>query len=106
MKYFNLKQFIFIDGDNLVTSPSVEIIKAQKALGLDIEITNRDFIFNKETGFYCSLKTGKDCLGKGKGRTRSKNGLKMSLLAESELTDYYREFNQDLYRLIKRDFDW
>ena len=106
MKYFNLKQFIFIDGDNLVTSPSVEIIKAQKALGLDIEITNRDFIFNKETGFYCFLKTGKDCLGKGKGRTRSKNGLKMSLLAESELTDYYREFNQDLYRLIKRDFDW
>lgn len=115
LDHFDLDQFIFLNGDNLIQNPAQEILKFQREMGLRMEITEEDFVYNQETGFYCYkkdvLKSNSDdnmsCLGVTKGRTKGKNiKNKMSLEAESKLIEFYQPYNYKLFDLIGETFEW
>ena len=53
LNYFPLSQFIFIDGDELITNPGKVMVQFQKDMKLEIEITENDF--TKNSKFLCWL---------------------------------------------------
>ena len=109
LKFFNLNQFIIINGDDLLKNPGQEMEKFQKTVNIPIEITEKDFTFNENTGFYCFKKdkTGhENCLGESKGRTKGKNG-KNILDADRQVLDgFYKEYNKEFYDLLNVNFGW
>ena len=109
LKYFNLDQFIFIDGDKLISNPGYVLEDFQAKLGLDIEITESDFVRNENTGFYCFSKNGKmedkDCLSETKGRTGS-HKKQMSSASRAMLQSFFEDYNRKLFDLIDQRFDW
>ena len=107
-RFFKSNMFYFVDGDKLISEPGDEMIRFQENIGIPAVIGPRDFKWNKEKGFYCYLrgKTRSHCLGKGKGRTRGNNALKMSNWAESRLAEFYESFNEDFFKLFKKEYDW
>ena len=52
-RYFPIEQFHFVDGNNLIDKPWVEFRRLENFLGLEHEITEDRFFFNKTKGFYC-----------------------------------------------------
>ena len=108
LRFFKKDNFVFVDGDKLISEPGDEMVRFQRNLGLDVVVGPKDFKWNKEKGFYCFLK-GKSkskCLGKGKGRTRGKDALKMSDYAEAKLDEFYKKFNDVFFKLFKKEYDW
>lgn len=70
------------------------------------------FLKHKKSGFYCyqSLKTNLDpikkikCMDRGnKGRTATHH---ISRWAESRLAKFFSKFNQELYDLIGKTYEW
>lgn len=128
LKYFSLDQFIFIDGDKLITDPAGEMIKFQNKLNIELEITESDFILNEEKGFYCFSKSENQsknsedqtqhtgglnrskqagCLPNGKGRTKGINKENsITEVDEKILAEFYQPYNQKLFDLIGETFDW
>ena len=43
-----------VDGDQFILSPWIELEKLETFLGVDPELTENNFYFNKTKGFYCS----------------------------------------------------
>ena len=112
LKHFKLSQFIFINGDDLVKNPGKILIKAQKAMNLDVEITDKDFIKLDDSGMFCYAKNGiengtdndVDCLN-NRGSTTNKDGSSnMSERARKMLEVFFRPHNQALYDLVGPDF--
>jgi len=109
MRYFRRDQFIFVDGDKLISEPGDEMVRFQENAGLAVEIGEDDFKYNREKGFYCFIKdegSKASCLGKGKGRTRGKGALKMSGTSEAKLREFYRQFNGVFFRLFHKEYHW
>ena len=53
LAHFPLEQFHFVNGENLVLSPVVELRKVEAFLGLEHKLGEDRFYFNKTRGFYC-----------------------------------------------------
>ena len=104
LRYFPLKQFHIIDGDNLSRNPFEEISAVESFLGLRNYTKKEDFIYNKTKGFFCYKKAVGEpyCLPPGKGREHPDIGESVALL----LKTFYKPFNLMFYRLSRRAFDW
>ena len=103
-RYFPLKQFHIVDGDNLSRDPFKEISAVESFLGLRNYTKKEDFIYNKTKGFFCYKKAVGEpyCLPPGKGREHPTIGESVALL----LKKFYQPFNLIFYRLSRRVFDW
>ena len=106
LPYFPLKQFLFLNGENLVHNPAKELIKMQEFLGLDVVIDETYFYFNKTKGFPC-LKKGESkqdpkCLGESKGRPHPK----VDPYVVRTLQSFYKPYNERLYEMTGIDFHW
>ncbi|XP_065065873.1 heparan sulfate glucosamine 3-O-sulfotransferase 5-like [Rhopilema esculentum] len=110
LKYFPMRQIHIVNGDDLIKHPGEEVIKVQKFLNLDVEITKQDFFFSKKKKFYC-LKNRKlnqhitkdiICLGKSKGRTHPP----VSQRTLEAMKKFYRPYNEQLYKITGIDFGW
>ena len=103
-RYFPLKQFHIVDGDNLSRDPFEEISAVESFLGLRNYTKKEDFIYNKTKGFFCYKKAVGEpyCLPPGKGREHPTIGESVALL----LKKFYQPFNLIFYRLSRRVFDW
>ena len=103
LEEFNLKQIHIVDGDNFTEDPSGELNKIETFLGLSHFITEENFEFDEEKGFYC-LKTTKDvnCMPKGKGRKHKE--LDPELL--EKLQKLFKPYNEKFFKIIKKRFDW
>ncbi|XP_078494099.1 heparan sulfate glucosamine 3-O-sulfotransferase 1-like [Ciona intestinalis] len=112
LKYFRLENIFILDGEVLSRDPGTVMVQLQRFLGLETEITKRNFVYNKTKGFYCFSKLPKDanmkCLSKAKGNTRSvQNGTVFSAIPDSTmriLRDFYRIPNKKLEKLIGHKF--
>ena len=109
LKFFPLSQIHFVSGEQLIQNPAAEIKLVEKFLNLRPLITEKNFYFNKTKGFPCFI--GKIGLhGKKKnGCLKGTKGRKHVLVANDViklLQDYYRPFNQALYKAVDRDFHW
>ena len=91
-KVFNSSQFHFVDGENIIKQPWVEVEKIEEFLGVEKIVSKRissikyisdidkifikiskNFEFNEDKGFYCIKYPGPMCLEKSKGRTKGSN---------------------------------
>lgn len=109
--YFPRDQIHIVNGDKLIADPGGELRKVQKFLKIDLLMDRKDFVFNTTKRFYC-LKNRPDldpdikqeivCLGPSKGRehpTISERTLRA-------MQDFYRPYNQELYKIVGTDFGW
>ncbi|XP_068596430.1 heparan sulfate glucosamine 3-O-sulfotransferase 1-like [Brachionichthys hirsutus] len=103
LKYFPLKNFHIVDGDELVKDPVSEMKKVERFLGLEPQINSSFFVFNEEKGFYC-LKSNEQeqCLGKNKGRAHPY--VEPDIL--QKLHQFFHEPNKRFFKLVGRTFNW
>lgn len=109
MKYFPLSQIHFVSGENLVQNPAAELKLIEKFLNLRPMITEKNFYFNKTKGFPCFIgkiglhgKRKRGCLGNKKGRKH----VPVRNDVRAMLQDYFRPFNEELYKVVGRNFHW
>jgi [heparan sulfate]-glucosamine 3-sulfotransferase 1 len=73
LKYFNISQFIFVNGHEFIKNPYNEVKKVEKFLGLSPFFKRDHYVFGAKKGFYCLNgellnKTRNECLNSKKGR--------------------------------------
>lgn len=113
--YFKPEQIHVVSGEALIKEPFDETRKVERFLGLPSFIRRDHFVYNETKGFYCfdrSLSYRNNaadnaslplrCLGTSKGRSHAK----VSKATEKLLRDFYRPHNEELYRMVGRDFGW
>ena len=72
LKWFDKKQILVLNGDELITNPVPLLNKVESFLNVSHYFENSTFTINKEKGFYCWKRNATteelQCLGKSKGR--------------------------------------
>ncbi|XP_071797718.1 heparan sulfate glucosamine 3-O-sulfotransferase 6-like [Asterias amurensis] len=105
LKYFPLKQFLFVNGENLVKTPGREMEKVQQFLQIRKTITEKSFVFNTTKGFPCLKVDGeKDvkCLGENKGRPHQRVDTRVLHC----LKEFFRPHNEKFYKMTGINFHW
>ena len=101
--YFHKSQILILDGDAFITDPVPQLNRVERFLGLQPVITNEDFIFDKEKGFFCRRENGKSkCMPNYKGRPHPKVQLKYLKV----LQEFYKPYNEKFYSLAGTRFNW
>jgi len=103
LKYFQLEQMHFVNGDEFKRNPVPYIKEVQKFLNLPIMLDENSFGFNRSKGFYCYNSNGiEECMDKDKGR-------KHPIINERTrkiLTEFYKPYNRQFIDFVKQDFKW
>ena len=106
LNFFPLENFLFINGEQLIREPSIEINKLQLFLNLKPVIKKEHFVHNERKGFACIFKPldskNINCLSDQKGR-------KHPIIDQEILDDlntFYRPYNQKLFKLLNQDPWW
>ena len=105
--YFPKEQIHIVDGENLIRDPIEELQLIEDFLGLEHRITKENLYFNKTTGFYCMRKDYKDkwrCVNRPGHRDDKPQYINPKFV--QRLKEFYRPYNQQLFRLLNRTFDW
>ncbi|XP_077971520.1 heparan sulfate glucosamine 3-O-sulfotransferase 1-like [Styela clava] len=102
--FFPPSQIHIVDGENLIKNPVYELKKVEQFLGISDVINDKLFRYDSTKGFYCL--TDGECLGKQKGVSRQPGGPKMSDEDKHKLSLFFKPFNQRLFELLDRKFDW
>ena len=104
---FPRENVLVIDGSNLNDEPAAEVIKAEKFLGLELEVNHTSFLFHEERGIIClrGRQTAGGplpcCPNEKKGRSI---GLEIPQEVARELCEFFADF--DSYFLEMMDLDW
>lgn len=101
LQYYQPSQLHIVDGALLRSNPAVVMEGVQRFLGVTPVFNyTQALIYDDSKGFWCQrLEGGRaKCLGKSKGRKYAE----MSTETRAYLTDYYREHNVELLRLLNR----
>ncbi|XP_068596769.1 heparan sulfate glucosamine 3-O-sulfotransferase 1-like [Brachionichthys hirsutus] len=103
LKYFPLKNFHIVDGDELVKDPVPEMKKVERFLGLEPQINSSFFVFNEKKGFYCLKEHGQEqCLSTEKGRAHPY--VEPDIL--QKLHQFFHEPNKRFFKLVGHTFNW
>ena len=101
--YFNKSQILILDGDAFITDPVPQLNRVERFLGLEPVITTKDFVFDKEKGFFCRRVNGiSKCMPKSKGRPHPKIPLRYLKI----LYKFYEPYNEKFYSLVGARFNW
>ena len=98
---FPREQLHIVNGDSLIKEPWTEIQKLEHFLNISAAITEKDFFFNPEKGFYC-MTTKHQCLSKTKGRPKPP----LEPETEAKLKEFYRPHNLKFEQMINQTFGW
>lgn len=102
---FPSSQLLLIDGNELKKTPWTSVQKVEDFLNLPSMVTEDDFIFKEERGFFCIRNDpvyGERCLSASKGRSH----IEVSDATRAKLRKMYKHHNEDFYKLVDRRFDW
>ena len=103
VEVFGVENILIIDGDNFVANPVQELKKAEQFFGLKQKITQSNFYYDKEKKFYCIREEGNaGCMSEKKGRPHPA----MANSTRKLLKDFFKPYNEELYKLIGRTFPW
>ena len=107
--FFTKNDFLIIDSDLLTKQPWKVMEDVQRFLNLPAAITEKNFVMNQNTGFYCLfLNERRSCL-KSNTRSMSSEGKitsKMSKSSQRMLNDFFEKYNNDLMKLLNKEFSW
>ncbi|XP_035387276.1 bifunctional heparan sulfate N-deacetylase/N-sulfotransferase 2 [Electrophorus electricus] len=101
LQHFQSRQLHIVDGALLRSSPAQVMDGIQRFLGLNPVFNyTQALMFDESKGFWCQRIDGgrPKCLGKSKGRKYPE----MTPETRAFLTEYYREHNLELLRLLNR----
>lgn len=102
LQYFNSSNICYVNGDNFIIDPYKESKILEHCLGLEPYFMHSHFVFNKKKGFYCFKSPGIKCLSPGKGRKHPN----ISDEVVDQLKEYFRPWNEKLYNIVERHFNW
>ncbi len=106
LRYFNLKQILFVNGEQLIRDPFVELRKVEDFLNLPNQIERKHFIYDRRKGFPCIIKPLESgtvkCLSDQKGRKHPY----ISKAILRKLNKFYRPYNRALFKLIGHSPFW
>jgi [heparan sulfate]-glucosamine 3-sulfotransferase 3 len=106
LNFFPLEQFLFVNGESLVRTPSVEMKRMEAFLGLKHVIKKEHFVFNQRKGFPCIYKPLDSqqvrCLNEQKGRKHPV--IEQEIL--DDLNEVFRPYNKEFFETIKQDAWW
>lgn len=108
LNYFPISQLHFVSMENMTITPAVELQAVEQFLNLEPFINEKLFYFNETKGFPCFSANAQGrnrnagCLSAEKGRPHPL--IRSDIL--KLLRDYYRPYNQELYKEVHRDFGW
>jgi hypothetical protein len=107
LDYFPLEQFLFINGEQLIRSPEIEINKLEVFLNLSTPVIRKEhFVRDKRKGFACIIKPIDSqqikCLSEQKGRKHPV----IERFILKDLRDFYRPYDEQLFSLIKQEPWW
>lgn len=107
LDYFPIEQFLFINGEQLIRSPEIEINKLEVFLNLTTPVIRKEhFVHDKRKGFACIIKPIDSkqikCLSEQKGR---KHPVIENFILK-DLRDFYRPYDEQLFNLIKQEPWW
>lgn len=111
--YFNMSQIHIVDGETLIRNPYKELHKVELFLSLVPKIRPEDFVYNPQKGFYCIASSAVSrrssvtnstisCLSKSKGRRHVQVDEDLVI----KLSKFYQPYNDYLYSITGRRFDW
>ena len=101
---YGLDKIHIVDGDNFVKNPVHELQKVERFLGLTPFITEDQFVYIADKGFYC-LKKENDiskCMSSVKGRQHPQ----MSDETRARLEEYFKPLNEDFFKTFRQNFSW
>ncbi|XP_018580567.2 bifunctional heparan sulfate N-deacetylase/N-sulfotransferase 2 [Scleropages formosus] len=101
LRYYQPTQLFIVDGAQLRSNPVQVMDGVQRFLGVTpIFNYTQALMFDESKGFWCQKTEGSrpKCLGKSKGRKYPEMGTE----TRSFLTEYYREHNMELLKLLNR----
>lgn len=104
LEKFQLENLHIVDGDRFIRDPLYELRRLETYLGLAHKITHQHIYFNESKGFYCYRhpKEGAKCLGETKGRRH----INVSGTVIDKLRTFFQPYNDKLFSLVNRTFDW
>ena len=106
LKWFDKKQILVLNGDELITNPVPILNKVESFLNVSHYFENRMFTINKEKGFYCwkrnATKEELQCLGKSKGRPHPT----VSNSTLNKLKEFLQPHAQKFCHLADVKFNW
>jgi len=107
MENFDASQLLVIDGTDMIKQPWVSAQQAQAFVGVREVVTEQNFIFNEETGYYCYMPPNdstKYCLTETKPASKT-----MTQEFADRLHAFYQNFTDifegQLFR-SEKPFDW
>ena len=106
LKSFGNGQIHVISGEDLISRPLMVLKEVEVFLQLPEMFSERNFVKNETAGFYCyrgfKSQAKVKCLGPDKGRRHEQ----LPVSEKRRLEEFYRPYNQELFRLIGRRFPW
>jgi len=106
LRFFNLSQIHFVNGEQLISRPWEELEAVQKFLNISVEITKENFWYNSTKKFYCVKEKEADVMPKCLGDTKGRKHPDIDHTTVSALRKFYKPFNREFYKIVKRDFGW
>lgn len=112
---FPANQIHYVDGEQLIYQPYEVLRELESFLNLAHRIKRENFIYNPQKRFYCVASTNDrdesnmtdltsrlSCLSKAKGRRHVH--VEQNLI--DKLREFYAPYNEYLYSLTGKEFDW
>ncbi|XP_076805361.1 heparan sulfate glucosamine 3-O-sulfotransferase 1-like [Clavelina lepadiformis] len=102
-KAFSPNQILVLDGDKFISDALSGLLEVQSFLGLPAYYDDINIFFNETKGFYCYLSNGiPSCLGTNKGRAK----MQIDDHVRKIMYDHYKPYNERLFKLIGKSFNW
>ena len=102
LKWFPLKQMMFVDGDRFKVDPSAELRIVEDFLHIQHFNYKDIVVYNQTKGFFCIFVREVRCLDDNKGRPHPYVDPEL----KQKLADYYRPHNHKFSEFVGRFFDW
>jgi len=91
---FDRSQILVVDGTDMLANPSKWVTMAQDYIGVRQVVTEKNFILNEDTGYYCYMPPNDDtkyCLSSAQEKTPAKT---MTTSFRDRLNAFYKDFNE------------
>jgi len=109
---FRQSDILIIDGDMLKTKPWHILKEVQLFLNVPLQITEKSFVINPETGFYCfSGKSERHCLDNDTKEIATTSSdfnitLRMTDISKNNLNEFFKPYDKQLFNLTRIPFTW
>ena len=107
---------LVLNGDDLMENPGPEYIKIQKFFGVPQRIQPEDWVKRKTTGHFClrppENRSQLFCQDGGFRKARTRTLMKESIKEKprlevmDKLRQFYKPYNDELFKIIKTKFNW